>query len=305
MGSTAVPELPEVETMVRGLRPAVEGLVLQRLEVLDPFLLENSTADQLKTRAHGRVVRSIQRRGKWVVFACDSISSQDPHAFLVIQPRMTGGFRLGEQDPPRHARLLIGVGSPRSREPRLVWFTDTRRLGRIAWYDSAQEAERAFARSHGPDALRITLVELEHALRRTSRAIKPTLMDQKVLAGIGNIYADEILFDAGIHPGRLANVLRTSEIASIHEAISRVLNAAIAAEGSSFDASYRTVLGLEGGFLNENHLYGREGSRCHRCEATIEKLKLPGLLGRPTYWCRGCQPLKPNRRLKKKHTNHD
>jgi formamidopyrimidine-DNA glycosylase len=181
-------------------------------------------------------------------------------------------------------------------EGATVWFCDNRRLGKIAWYVDSEAAARAFARSHGPDALDIGRDELARRLARTSRAIKPTLMDQKVLAGIGNIYADEILFHSRVHPSTQASRLKADEIARIHEAIGKVLAEAIAAEGSSFDAGYRTVLGLEGGFLNQNAMYGRGGEPCPGCGQPIEKTKIAGLIGRPTYFCPRCQPARPRRR---------
>jgi formamidopyrimidine-DNA glycosylase len=116
-------------------------------------------------------------------------------------------------------------------------------------------------------------------------------MDQKVLAGIGNIYADEVLFAARIHPQRAASDLTKREVERLHQAIGEVLAMAITAEGSSFDAGYRTVLGLEGGFLSQNAMYGRAGKPCRSCALPVEKTKIAGLIGRPTYFCPRCQPL--------------
>jgi formamidopyrimidine-DNA glycosylase len=120
-------------------------------------------------------------------------------------------------------------------------------------------------------------------------------MDQKVVAGIGNIYADEVLFAARVHPQRVACRLGRGEVLRIHRAMGEVLRAAIAAEGSSFDAGYRTVLGREGGFLARNAMYGREGEPCPGCGRPVVKTRIPGLIGRPTYFCPRCQP-RPRRR---------
>ena len=147
----------------------------------------------------------------------------------------------------------------------------------------------AFARSHGPDALEIGRDELTERLKRTARGIKPTLMDQKVLAGIGNIYADEILHASRIHPERGAGTLSPAELERLHRAIGDVLATAIRLEGSSFDAGYRTVLGLEGGFLAQNSVYGRAALPCRVCSQPIVKTKIAGLIGRPTYFCPRCQ----------------
>ena len=141
----------------------------------------------------------------------------------------------------------------------------------------------------GPSGLEITRHELTKRLSRTARGIKPALMDQKLLAGIGNIYADEVLHHARIHPERGAGSLSPRELARLHLAIGEILKVAIALEGSSFDAGYRTVLGLEGGFLAQNSVYGRESQPCRRCSRPITKTRIAGLIGRPTYFCPHCQ----------------
>jgi formamidopyrimidine-DNA glycosylase len=204
---------------------------------------------------------------------------------IVIQPRMTGSFWLTEPRRPDHIRLVFHVDKPRA----MVWYCDTRRLGKIGWYSDAEEAARACARSHGPDALEIGRDELAVRLKRTNRGIKPTLMDQKVVAGIGNIYADEILHTSKIHPERGAGTLSVLELKRLHKAIGEVLTTAIRLEGSSFDAGYRTVLGLEGGFLAQNSVYGRAQLPCRVCSQPIVKTKIVGLIGRPTYFCPRCQ----------------
>jgi formamidopyrimidine-DNA glycosylase len=286
-----MPELPEVETMVRGLRPVLVGRRLRRLTVRDPFLVEGCRAEELERRGRGARVEQVERRGKWVV-----ITLADHRGIIVIQPRMTGGFWLVPPDRPDHVRLTLQPDG--SREP--VWFCDNRRLGKIAWYAGPEQARRAFDRSHGPDALEITREELAARLAKTRRGIKPALMDQKVLAGVGNIYADEILFRARIHPEKVAAALTPEELDRLHAAISAVLNEAIAAEGSSFDRGYRTVLGLEGGFLAQNAMYGRAGKPCPECGGLVAKTKIAGLIGRPTYYCPNCQPAKQARRSRKR-----
>jgi formamidopyrimidine-DNA glycosylase len=282
-----MPELPEVETMVRGLRPALSGRTLRSVTLHDPFLLQGCGADEFVRRVAGAGVERVDRRGKWVVIALAG-----DRGLIVIQPRMTGGFWL--VSPPRadHVRLTFHLEGPEQS----IWYCDNRRLGKIAWYTDLEDAGRAFARSHGPDALEIGGDELAARLAKTSRGIKPALMDQKVLAGIGNIYADEILFRARLHPERPASSLSREEVGRIHAALAAVLLEAIRAEGSSFDAGYRTVLGLEGGFLAQNAMYGRGGQPCPSCGEAILKTKIAGLIGRPTHYCPRCQPLKPPRR---------
>ncbi|WP_435011707.1 Fpg/Nei family DNA glycosylase [Tundrisphaera lichenicola] len=262
------------------------GRSVKRFTIEDPHLLQGITAQGLVDRALGSRVTQVNRRGKWVV-----IELGDDRGIIVIQPRMTGGFWLVSPDRPEHTRLTFGMGD----EGKPIWFCDTRRLGKIAWFVGIDDAEAAFARSHGPDALNITEIELRDRLIKTSRGIKPTLMDQKVLAGIGNIYADEVLFHSRIHPERPSSGLTKPEIKRLHVAIGLILNEAIAAEGSSFDAGYRTVLGLEGGFLAKNAMYGRGGQPCPGCSGPITKTKIAGLIGRPTHYCPRCQVLRPSK----------
>ncbi|MFO0909819.1 MAG: DNA-formamidopyrimidine glycosylase [Isosphaeraceae bacterium] len=283
----AMPELPEVETMVRGLRPAMVGFTLREAEVHDPFLLQGVSAEEFVRRVSGSEVRAVERRGKWVV-----IELEDRRGFIVIQPRMTGGFWLVSPARADHVRLTFHMGGPRS----LIWFCDNRRLGKIAWYGDAQTVDEVCSRSQGPDALVVTRQHLAAGLKRTDRPVKPALMDQKLVAGIGNIYADEILFRSQVHPERKASHLTRLEVERIHAAISVVLNEAIRMEGSSFDAGYKTVLGLEGGFLATNAMYGRGGQACPDCGTSIVKTRIVGLAGRPTHFCPTCQPRHGNRR---------
>ena len=276
-----MPELPEVETMVRGLRPVLEGTRLIRARIVTPAILEGSSPRQFAAAVRGKEVSGVRRRGKWVVLELDA-----GRMSIVIQPRMTGGFWLVPPPRPEHVRLIFENGGSGGT----VWFSDARRLGRVALYRNPSAAEAAIARSQGPDALEITVGDFAARMSRTGRAIKPTLMDQKVLAGIGNIYADEVLHRARLHPLRPANRLSQGEVARLHEAIGPVLREAIAAEGSSFDAGYRTVLGLEGGFLAVNAMYGRGGEPCPGCGGPVSKAYLPGLLSRPSHFCPTCQP---------------
>ena len=277
-----MPELPEVETMVRGLRPALAGGTITEAVMVDPFLLQGCSVEEFERRVSGSEVRGVDRRGKWVVIGLSS-----GRGTIVIQPRMTGGFRLAEPTRPEHIRVFFRLGEP----GKAVWFSDPRRLGKVAWYPDDAAAEAAFARSHGPDALVITADDLAARLARTARGIKPTLMDQKVLAGIGNIYADETLFRSRIHPERPAKTLPRADVDRLHAAIGSVLAEAIAAEGSSFDAGYKTVWGGEGGFLNQNAMYGRGGQPCPGCSGPVSKVKIAGLIGRPTHYCPTCQTL--------------
>ncbi len=271
-----MPELPEVETMVRGVRPVLVGRRLERLEIIDPFLVRVVSAADLEEKARGALISSVDRRGKAVV-----VGLGPSGGFIVIHPRMTGGFWLVPPERPEHVRLIFRIAD----EGEMVWFRDTRRLGRVSWHAVAD-----FADSLGPDALEIECADLAARLARTDRAVKAALLDQKVLAGVGNIYADEVLFQARIHPSRPASSLRRRELTRLHAAIAPLLLRAIELEGSSFDGDYRTLLGKEGGYLKQALVHLREGEACRSCGSAIVKTRIAGLIGRPTYFCPRCQP---------------
>lgn len=279
-----MPELPEVETMVRGLRPALTGARLRNVEILDPFLIHGSTPDDIVKGLIDQDVKAIHRRGKWVLLELAS------GPVLVIEPRMTGGFWLVPPDRPEHARVVFHT----SVAPYRIWFCDTRRLGRIRLYANLAEAGASIAKSQAEDALIISLDTLAGRLKKTSRPIKPTLMDQKIVSGVGNIYADEILFASRVHPEQPAVTLKPAQVQLIHKHMSVILNRAIEAEGTSFDAGYRTVLGLEGGFLAINAMYGHGGEPCPACQTPIVKTQITGLANRPTHFCPKCQKLPKN-----------
>src|SRR5262249_52443581 len=154
----------------------------------------------------------------WVV-----LELADDRGVIVIQPRMTGGFWLVAPQRPDHIRLAFHLDKPLA----MVWYCDTRRLGKVCWFPDSQAASQAFARSHGPDALGMGRDDLAGRRARTARGIKPTWMDQKVLAGIGNIYADETLHRAGIHPECPAATLTSEEVDRLHRAIGEILATAI------------------------------------------------------------------------------
>lgn len=284
-----MPELPEVETMVRGLRPAMVNTTIRHIEVLDSFMLHGCNPGMINQAFANKTVTAIHRRGKWVLIELQS------GTVLVIEPRMTGGFWLVTPPSLAHVRLIFHT----TTEPAKIWFCDTRRLGRVRLYDSLEKASEAISQSQAEDALVITFETLADRLKRTNRPIKPALMDQKVVSGVGNIYADEILFVSKVHPERVASTLKPSEVREIHANISLVLHRAIEAEGTSFDAGYRTVLGLEGGFLAINAMYGHGGEPCPSCGTKIVKTQIIGLVNRPTHYCPSCQKL-PKKTLKKK-----
>src|SRR5262245_55517855 len=167
-----MPELPEVETMVRGLRSVLEGRSIVAVRVLDPNLLVQISRREFERCLRGRRVQRVWRRGKWVVFDLAGGHS------AVIQPRMTGGFRAGMDKPPEYSRIHFRIDGPHKH----VWYCDTRRLGRVTLVDPDGLAEKLSADHHGPEATEITPRQLAAALAATRRPIKAALLDQRVVS---------------------------------------------------------------------------------------------------------------------------
>lgn len=273
-----MPELPEVETMVRGLRSVMEGRRIQAVRVSDPFILDAVSRRLFERTLTGQTVHRIWRRGKWVVLELAGGKS------AVIQPRMTGGFRTGMDKPPDHSRIHFRIDGPH----RHVWFCDTRRLGRVALVDEAGLAEKLSSDHHGPEATDVSPEELAAALGDTRRPIKAALLDQRVVSGIGNIYADESLFDARIHPERRSNELTAVEIRRLCRSIHRIIRLAIDMQGTTL-RNYFNIFGEAGSFQDRHRVYGREDELCVRCRTPIVRANIEGLMGRSTHYCPMCQ----------------
>ncbi len=261
-----MPELPEVETIVRALRPWVEGKRLLGLEALDPALRHLPSQLRLPAR-----VERLARRGKYILFHLSQRKEREK--LLVIHLRMSGRLLWGEESPPGRVRLLLSF--PRGG----VYLVDKRRLAQA-------ELVEEFDRGLGPEPFG-DLSWLPEALGKSRMPVKAWLLDQRKIAGIGNIYAAEILFRARIDPRRPARSLSLAEAHRLARAIPQVLEEAIAGRGTTLaDAEYRLPSGELGGFQLRLAVYGRAGEPCPRCGTAIERVKLAG---RSTYFCPRCQ----------------
>jgi formamidopyrimidine-DNA glycosylase len=281
-----MPELPEVETIRRHLAPHVEGRVLRALEVLDPRWSRPLAGGELAAAVEGRTVERLARRGKYLVWEL----SDD--VFLLQHLRMTGTLLI---DPPG------GAGGPAFTR---VWFrlsdhdlayTDPRRFGtgELAVGGAALDAFFAARLGVEPFDDAFTGAYL-HALARTSRApVKAFLLDQKRVAGVGNIYADEALFRARIHPLRPANRLTRPQAQALRDAVVESLALGIESKGASID-DFRDPDGVAGTFQDRFLVHLRAGEPCTRCGAIVRKLRAAG---RGTYVCERCQP-RPRLRLR-------
>lgn len=267
-----MPELPEVQTIVNTLRPRVLGRRIEAVCVHRQDIVTPPGAD-LPGRLTGRVITRIDRRGKRIVFALDN-----DHRFY-IHLGMTGRLSVQPASEPllRHTHLVLELGS--SGELR---FTDPRRFGGVWWLGDSANGDSDM----GPEPLNIGPQQLLRRLRKTTRAIKNALLDQRVLAGLGNIYVDESLFDAGIHPLTPACELSPDQVRRLNRAIKSTLRRALRHRGSTL-RDYRDADGEAGGFQKLHRVYDREGQPCRRCRTPIERIVLGG---RSTHFCPKCQP---------------
>lgn len=274
-----MPELPEVETLVRAIAPRLAGRRIARVRVLDSRVLEQP-ASTFRRRVTGRRIERVWRRGKWVIVELDRGTS------LLIQLRMTGQVRLVPPEGTNHVRLVLEL-SDRTR----CWYCDTRCLGHVAALDREALSARLSEAHQGPEALEITLRQLSNRLRDSQRNVKTLLLDQRVVSGVGNLYADEILHAARLHPERKARTLSLAERRRLHRAIGGVLQTAIAHRGSTLrDGRYQTADGQDGEFQTRHRVYGREGQPCVRCGTPVARKRIRGLIGRSSYFCPACQP---------------
>jgi formamidopyrimidine-DNA glycosylase len=268
-----MPELPEVQTVVDTLRPGVVGRRFVTV-ALGPHDVVSPDKFDLITAIRGRRVEQLVRRAKRIVFSLD-----DGHRFF-IHLGMTGQLTVEPADATtkKHTHLVITLD-----DRRQLRFVDPRRFGEIRWLGDAPDELTI-----GPEPLVMRVSTLARQLAKTNRAVKVALLDQRVIAGIGNIYADEILHAARIRPERLANTLKPSEITRLHAAIGDILGAAIEAGGSTLKDTQYVDIGGEGGWFQTSHrVYDRGGQPCLTCgKAAIARI-VSG--GRTTSFCPRCQ----------------
>jgi formamidopyrimidine-DNA glycosylase len=300
-----MPELPEVETVARQLEPELEGRRIESLEVLDPRWCRPSTPARFEAAVSGSTIGGLGRRGKYLLLGLDGERT------LVMHLRMTGNLVLveGEEmlDPSEGRRLYEGERSTSARhlrarfvldDGREVWFTDPRRFGEAFLIDDSALEER-FARLGveplSPDFTAEALGEM--AAGRTV-PLKSFLLDQSGIAGVGNIYADEALYRAGLHPLSPAGSMKPEHLAALRDAVVEALEAGIDAGGSSID-DYRDGRGERGTMQERFLVHTREGEPCPSCGGEIVRIVVGG---RSTYFCPSCQVRlrrRPKRRAKR------
>jgi formamidopyrimidine-DNA glycosylase len=279
-----MPELPEVETIRRQLAPLVEGRRLERMEILDARWSRPLAPAELAAALEGRRIESLERRGKYLLWRFEG------DVFLAQHLRMTGGLLWEPQEEPAHTRVRLLL-----RPKAELVITDPRRFGTGELLVGNEALEAFFALRLGLEPLDegFTDGHLRALSRGRTAPIKALLLDQRRIAGVGNIYADEALFRARIHPRRPAGRLTLAEHARLRQGVIAALRAGIDARGASID-DFRDIDGVRGAFQERFLVYGRAGEPCVRCGREISKMVVAG---RGTYVCERCQP-RPRRRRK-------
>jgi formamidopyrimidine-DNA glycosylase len=280
-----MPELPEVETVRRGLAPFVVGRRIEKLQVLVPALRGPLDRAQLRRRLQGKTIVSAGRRGKYLLFGLDDGSG------FILHLGMSGSCwmaAVGQALRP-HDHLVLELSGG------LSWrYNDPRRFGCLQLCDSLESADLPAAlREMGPEPLEgeFTADYLFKASRGSARPVKTFLLDQAVVAGIGNIYASETLWRAKVHPEQLAGSLTRRQCAALVDHARAVLAEAVAAGGTTI-SDHRQPDGSEGGFSVNLAVYDRAGEPCQRCGKPVLRLVQSG---RSTFFCPKCQPSRPRR----------
>jgi formamidopyrimidine-DNA glycosylase len=274
-----VPELPEVETVRRRLEPALVGRRFERVEIDDPRLTRPEDPAEVAAELTGERVEALERRGKYLVVRFES------GRVLLIHLRMTGTLLHAAPGKPTdvsHRRAVVNLDDGSD-----VVYRDVRRFGTWLLVEP-DELDSYLAQRLGGEPLGRTFTTrtLAASLANRRAPVKAALLDQRTLAGLGNIYVDEALWRARIHPLRPARELDADEVRALREGIKRALEAGIKRQGATL-RDYRQPDGSAGSMQNEFKVYGRLGEPCDRCGTLIEKTRVAG---RGTWYCPACQP---------------
>lgn len=271
-----MPELPEVETMVLGLRESLLGQRVQRVRVFCDRLKDQTSPSALRKVQGGRVI-GLNRKGKFLLFHLSNGS------MLVFHLRMTGKLVLHSSADRRTKKDRLRLDFAES--DRALSFEDTRRFGSLDVLDGFEEGTGLLTEL-GPDALLIDLAGFRALLAGSRRPVKALLLDQRAIAGLGNIYVDESLHRAAIHPRTPADAIGAVRARRLHSAMRQILRKAIVCRGSSV-SDYLDSNGLPGTFQRHHLVYHRAGEPCTTCQQPIEYIRVGG---RGTHLCPACQP---------------
>lgn len=275
-----MPELPEVETVRKTLKQLVLHKTIENITVYWPKIIKNPVdVEQFIDALIGESIVDVGRRGKFLIIYTD-------HYALVSHLRMEGKYGLYPKEEPfdKHTHVIF-----RFTDGTELRYRDVRKFGTMHLFKKSEEFIKPPLVDLGPEPFSksFTIEYFASRLKKTNRKIKPALLDQKIVVGLGNIYVDEALFRSGIHPERLASTLNAKEIVILHREIVATLSGAIAKGGSTI-RSYVNTQGEIGMFQLELYAYGRKGEACKKCGAPLEKMVVGG---RGTHYCPICQKI--------------
>lgn len=272
-----MPELPEVESVRQGLDQTIIGKTIQAIEVRWPKIIQSKSIDEFKTKLVNQTIQQIKRRGKFLLIYLDK-------DVLISHLRMEGKYFLKskEERVDKHTHVIF-----RFNDQMELRYNDVRKFGRMQLVPIGEEHQTKSILKLGPEPIEGQLFtnDMKQFLMNKTKAIKTILLDQTLVAGIGNIYADEILFDAGIHPTRPGKTLSTFEIEVLRQSIINIMQEAIKYGGSTI-RTYHNMLGEDGTYQDYHKVYGKKNESCSRCKTMIEKIQLNG---RGTHYCPHCQ----------------
>jgi formamidopyrimidine-DNA glycosylase len=271
-----MPELPEVETIVRRLRSSLINQKIQRVQVLTPKILRLPPRIFTKTLT-GAIIREIRRKGKLILI------DLDPGGTMVLHLKMTGQVLIEPSltPPDRHTHVIFSFSSSDFQ----MRYRDVRKFGFFDFIPKHRAEEPLYITKLGPDPFETSPNTFFQIVHSKDKTIKSLLLDQSVISGLGNIYVDESLFQAGLHPQTKSKTLSQDQVKNLFRIIKKVLSQAIRMQGSTLK-DYRRPDGTSGGFQKYHQVYGRTGQPCPACQSPIYKIKVGS---RGTHYCAFCQ----------------
>ncbi|MGB7060862.1 MAG: bifunctional DNA-formamidopyrimidine glycosylase/DNA-(apurinic or apyrimidinic site) lyase [Candidatus Zixiibacteriota bacterium] len=277
-----MPELPEVETIARGLSKALVGRRIKQVRTIFPKIVKQDCSF-FKRELGRRTIKAVRRRGKYLLIDLSGGKT------MLIHLGMTGSFLLAADAAAsgldKHDHVILSFRDC----DELLRYNDQRKFGKLKVYDTKNEAKFPELKKLGPEPLDISSSEFVRLFGGRKGMIKPALLNQQIVSGLGNIYADESLHEARIHPAQKINLISERKLRNLHRAVRKILLRAIRAGGSSID-NYVKVDGKLGNFQLQHKAYGREGEPCRECGAKIKRIKISQ---RSSYFCPRCQRLSP------------
>jgi formamidopyrimidine-DNA glycosylase len=288
-----MPELPEVETIARGLQRTIVGKRIQDIRTICPDVVKQPSRIFRKELIRKKV-KEVRRRGKYLLIDLSGGKT------LLVHLGMTGNFLVDVRRPLSAVRRQLQTNNTNDNDKHnhLIFtflgsnarlcYNDQRKFGKMKVFNTGEEESVLELSRLGPEVLQVDPFEFINVFRGRKTKIKSALLNQQIIAGLGNIYADESLFEARINPAQITNAISERKLRNLHQAVKKVLRKAIRAGGSSID-NYLNINGEIGRFQLQHKVYGREGELCKKCRAKIKRIKISQ---RSSYFCPRCQPLR-------------